>query len=142
MSTPPMKFAAGHIRDITAIVTLRKVVLQDGRVVRRVLSVDELKPVGIDGHEIINVFRYDPAGDSFAPTTPAEVLDRSYRLNEIAESYGWTPETVQASLAVRAARIAGRIASGEMTPLSLSRMVREFALEEAGRGQPKQWGKG
>ena len=141
LTTPPMKFAAGHIRDITAIVTLRKVVLQDGRVVRRVVSVDELKPVGGDGHEIINVFKYDPARDSFAPTTPAEVLDRSYRLNEIAESYGWTPETVQASLAVRAARIAGRIASGEHTPLSLSRMVREFAMEEAGRGQPEQWGK-
>ena len=141
LTTPPMRFAAGHIRDVTAIVTMRKVVLQDGRVVRRVVSVDEIKPVGSDGHEIVNVFRYDPARDSFAPTTPAEVLDRSYRLNEIAESYGWTPEAVQASLAVRAARIAGRIASGELTPLSLSRMVREFAIEEAGRRGSEQWGK-
>ncbi len=138
LTTPPMRFSAGHIRDITAIATMRKVVLQDGRVVRRVVSVDELKPSGEDAHEIINVFRYDPVSDSFTPTTPAEVLDRSYRLNEIAESYGWSPDAVQGSLAVRAARISGRIAGAELTPQDLSRMVREFAIEEAGRGQSKQ----
>jgi len=141
LTTPPMRFSAGHIRDITAIVTMRKVVLQDGHVVRRVVSVDELKPLGNDGHEIVNVFRYDPAADSFSPTTPAEVLDRSYRLGEIAESYGWSPAAVQASLSVRAACISGRIASGVLTPQALSRMVREFAAEETGRGPSKLWKK-
>jgi flagellar protein FlaI len=133
LTTPPMRFSAGHVRDITAIATMRKIVLQDGRVVRRVVSVDELKPLGNDGHEIANVFRYEPATDSFSPTTPAEVLDQSYRLNEIAESYGWSPEAVQASLALRAARITERIASGELTPQALSRMVRELSAQEAGR---------
>ena len=141
LTTPPMRFSAGHIRDITAIVTVRKVALQDGRVVRRVVSVDELKPVGNDEHEIVNVFKYDPATDSFSPTTPAEVLDRSYRLNEIAEGYGWSPGAVQKNLALRAARISGRIAGGELTPQALSKMVEEFALEEAGRGQFQQCGK-
>ena len=133
LTTPPMRFSAGQIRDITAIVTMRKVVLQDGQVVRRVVSVDELKPIGNDGHEIVNVFRYDPAADSFSPTTAAEVLDRSFRLNEIAESYGWSPDVVQASLAARAARISERIAGGDPTPQALSTMVREFAEEESGR---------
>jgi len=141
LTTPPMRFSAGHVRDITAIITMRKVVLQDGRVVRRVVSVDELKPFGNDGHEIVNVFRYDPATDSFSPTTPAEVLDSSYRLNEIAESFGWSPDAVQASLAARAARISGRIAGGELTPQALSRMVRELAAEEAGRRPLKLRGK-
>jgi len=141
LTTPPMRFSAGHVRDITAIVTMRKVTLQDGRVVRRIVSVDELKPLGNDGHEIVNVFRYDPATDSFSPTTPAEVLDRSYRLNEIAESYGWSPDAVQASLAARAARISGGIAGGELTPQELSRMVREFAIEEAGRVPFNHWEK-
>ena len=134
LTTPPMKFSAGHIRDITAIATMRKVVLHDGRVVRRVVSVDELRPDGPDGHQILNVFRYDPVTDSFAPTTPAEVLDRSYRLNEIADSFGWTPAAVQRSLSVRAARIAAQIAGGELAPQALSRMVREFSIEELGGG--------
>ena len=141
LTTPPMRFSPGHLRDITAIVTMRKVVLQDGRVVRRVVSVDELKPLESDGHEIINIFRYDPASDSFTPTTPAEVLDRSFRLNEIAESYGWSPDAVQASLAVRAARISDRIARGEPTPQALSTMVRELAEEETGRQPFSQWAK-
>jgi flagellar protein FlaI len=132
--TPPMKFSAGHIRDITAIATVRKVLLADGRIVRRVVSVDEVRPVGPDGREIVNVFRYDHASDSFYPTTPAEVLDRSFRLNEIAYAYGWTPASVQGSLAVRAGRIAARIHDGELTPQALSKMVREFSVEESRKG--------
>lgn len=142
LTTPPMRFSSGHIRDITAIVTMRKIVLQDGRVVRRVVSVDEVKPAGQDGHEMVNVFRYDPAADSFSPTTPAEVLDRSFRLNEIAESFGWSPAAVQSSLAVRAARISAQIADGDLSPQALSKMVREFAVAEAGQGAVRQWQEG
>jgi flagellar protein FlaI len=139
LTTPPMKFSEGHVRDLTAIATLRKVVLQDGRVVRRVVSVDEVKPSGASEHEIVNVFRYDPAADSFLPTTPAEVLDRSFRLNEIAESYGWSPSAVQASLEVRAARISGQIAGGDLNPRALSKMVRDFAVEESEHGGGARW---
>jgi len=141
LTTPPMKFTLGHVRDITAIATMRKVMLLDGRVVRRVVSVDELRPNGPDGHEILNVFRYNPATDSFAPTTPAEVLDRSYRLNEIADSFGWSPSSVQGSLTVRAARISSQIAGGDLEPQALSKMVREFTVEESRRGAAKGWGK-
>lgn len=141
LTTPPMRFRAGHVRDITAIATMRKVVLHDGRVVRRVVSVDEVRPEGSEGHEIVNVFRYDPSADSFTPTTPAEVLDRSYRLGEIAESYGWSPAAVQGSLAVRAARISGRIAAGELTPQALSKMVMEFSVEESRKGAGRGWGR-
>ena len=139
LTTPPMRFSVGHIRDITAIATMRKVVLQDGRVVRRVVSVDELKPEGPDGHQILNVFHYDPSTDSFTPTTPAEVLDRSFRLNEIADSYGWSPASVQRSLAVRAGRISERIADGGLSPSALSKMVREFSAEESRRGAERGW---
>ena len=142
LTTPPMKFSEGHVRDVSAIATMRKVVLQDGRVVRRVVSVDEVRPSSGYGHEIVNVFRYDPATDSFSPTTPAEVLDRSYRLNEIAESFGWTPAAVQGSLAVRAARISGLIAGGELDPRALSKMVKEFAVDESKRGAGGGWSRG
>lgn len=139
LTTPPMRFSEGHVRDISAIATMRKVVLPEGRVVRRVVSIDEVKPAGAYGHEIANVFRYDPASDSFSPTTPAEVLDRSYRLNEIAESFGWAPAAVQASLAVRASRISSLIAGGELNPLSLSKMVQDFARAESRKGAGKAW---
>ena len=142
LTTPPMRFSEGHVRDVSAIATMRKVVLQDGRVVRRVVSVDEVKPSSGYGHEIVNVFRYDPATDSFSPTTPAEVLDRSFRLNEIAECFGWTPAAVQGSLAVRAARISGLIAGGELDPRALSKMVKEFSVDESKHGAGGGWSRG
>jgi archaeal flagellar protein FlaI len=134
LTTPPMRFSEGHIRDITAIATMRKVLLRGGRVARRVVSVDELKPSGVEDHEIVNVFHYDPATDSFTPTTPAEVLDRSFRLNEIADAFGWSPSAVQGSLSLRAARISSQIGSGELSPPALSKMVREFSVEESRHG--------
>lgn len=142
LTTPPMRFSAGHIRDITAIATTRKVVLQDGRVVRRVISVDEVKPTGSTDYQILNVFRYDPSNDSFAPTTPAEVLDRSYRLNEIAESFGWSPSGVQASLTMRAAKMSRQVAGGELGPQALSKMVMDFAQEESRHRAGRKWLRG
>jgi flagellar protein FlaI len=133
LTTPPMRFAPGHVRDITAIATMRKTPLPDGRVVRRLVSVDEIRPVGPDAHEIVNVFGYDYAQDSFAPTTPAEVLDRSFRLNEIARSFGWTSSRVQQGLANRAAYISQSVKDGEFTPEGLASMVKRYASRESSR---------
>jgi archaeal flagellar protein FlaI len=130
LTTPPMKFAEGHVRDITAIATMRKIPLADGRVVRRVVSVDEIRPVGADGHVIVNIFRYDHRTDSFEPTTPAEVVDKSYRLDEIAHGFGWSPVRVQRGLASRASYLGARVAEGDWSPESISAMVRDFSRHE------------
>jgi energy-coupling factor transporter ATP-binding protein EcfA2 len=130
LTTPPMRFAEGHVRDITAIATMRKVALDNGQVARRLVSVDEIRPVGPDGHVIVNVFRYDHESDSFEPTTPAEVVDRSYRLGEIAQSFGWTPARVQRGLVARAARLSRAAAEGRWSAESISAMVSDLAKSE------------
>lgn len=130
LTTPPMKFAEGHVRDITAIATMKRTALADGRVARRVVSVDEIRPVGGDAHEIVNVFRYDYTNDSFFPMTPAEVVDRSYRLSEISRGLGWSPAKLQGSLTLRAAYISKTIQKGDFSALALSTMVREFLKRE------------
>ena len=129
LTTPPMRFSVGHVRDITAIATVKKVTLGDGRVVRRVTSVDEIKPTGRDSYEILNIFWYDPSTDSFGPTTPAEVLDRSFRLNEIADATGTSPRSVQDDLAARAAGIGERVDKSEFTPQDLSSMVTRLSAQ-------------
>ncbi|MDA4129059.1 MAG: type II/IV secretion system ATPase subunit [Thaumarchaeota archaeon] len=131
VTTPPMRFTLGHVRDITAIATIRKIFLPDGRIVRRVVSVDEIRPVGADSHEIVNVFKYDYSKDSFSPTTPEAVLERSFRLKEIAESFGWVYNHVISSLSNRAAYIANAISSGEFNSEKLSSMVREYVAKES-----------
>ncbi len=129
LTTPPMGFAEGHVRDITAIATMRKATLSDGRVARRVVSVDEVKPADSGGHEVLNIFRYDYVTDSFHPTTPAEVVDRSYHLDQIARGFGWTPGRVQASLHARAAALAAEVGNADFSPESLSLMVKRFSEE-------------
>jgi archaeal flagellar protein FlaI len=131
VTTPPMRFAEGHVRDITAIVTMRKVVLRDGTTARRVISVDEIRPVGHDSHEVVNVFRYDFATDSFSPVTPEEVVDRSFRLKEMADTFGWTEKQVLSSLEKRAAYISNAVSKSEFSPSDLSSMVRAYIAREA-----------
>jgi archaeal flagellar protein FlaI len=131
VTTPPMRFAEGHVRDITAIATTRKVVLRDGTTARRVISIDEIRPVGHDSHEVVNIFKYDFATDSFSPVTPGEVLDRSFRLKEMAESFGWTEKQVLGSLEKRAAYISNAVSKGEFSPTDLSSMVRSYITREA-----------
>lgn len=138
LTTPPMRFAEGHVRDITAIATMRKTALSDGRVARRMVSVDEVKPVGPGGHEIVNIFSYDRAADAFSPTTAAEVVDRSYHLDQIGRTFGWAPARVQASLEARAAALSGQVAAGGFSPESLSEMVRRFSEDDAARGPGAQ----
>jgi archaeal flagellar protein FlaI len=131
VTTPPLRFAEGHIRDITAIATVRKIVLPDGTTARRLISVDEIRPVGHDSHEIVNVFKYNFATDSFSPVSPEEVVDRSFRLKEMADSFGWTKGQVLKSLANRAAYISNAVSKGEFSPSDLSGIVRTYATREA-----------
>jgi len=131
VTNPPMRFTEGHVRDVTAIVTMRKVVLPDGRIPRRVMSVDEICPVGADSHEISNIFRYDHATDSFSPGTPEEVLERSFRLKQIAESFGWTRGQVLHGLASRASCLAGAVYEGEFSTEGLSSIVRKYVSRQS-----------
>jgi archaeal flagellar protein FlaI len=133
VTTPPMRFQEGHVRDVTAIATMRKILLPDGSTARRVVSVDEVRPVGHDSHEILNVFRYDFASDCFSPATPEEVLERSFRLKEMAEGLGWTNERVLGSLTRRAAYVSKAVSAGGFSPSDLSAMVRSYMVKEAPR---------
>jgi len=133
VTNPPMRFTEGHVRDITAIVTMRKVALADGRIPRRVISVDEIRPVGADSHEVSNVFRYDHATDSFSPRTPEEVLERSFRLKQIAESYGWTQGEVLHGLTTRAGCLADAISDREFTDEELASIVRMYVSRLSSR---------
>ena len=109
---------------------MRKIILPNGRIVRRVVSVDEVRPVGQDAHETINIFRYSYETDSFSPTTPEEVLERSFRLKQIAASFGWTLENVLGGLTSRAGYIASAITRGEFSAEDLSSLVRRYVARE------------
>ena len=140
VTSPPMRFTKGHVRDITAIATMRKVTMPDGMMVRRVVSVDEIRPVGPDAHEIVNVFKYSHATDSFTPTTPEEVLERSFRLKQIAEGFGWEPARALSSLTNRAAYISNAVRNSDFSADALSSMVKEYVAKEFPRELAREQG--
>lgn len=133
VTNPPMKFTEGHVRDVTAIVTMRKLFMPDGKIARRVYSIDEIKKVGKSDHEIVNVFSYDPVDDTFSPTTPEEVVKRSVRLKDIATAFGWNDGQVVASLKTRAAYLSDAIAHQRLSVDDLSKLVRRYTIQESRR---------
>jgi len=128
ITNPPMRFTVGHVRDISAIVTMGRIRLPDLREVRRAVSVDEIVPNELDprAYEIRGIFQYRPDGDSFTPTAPEEVVERSYRLRKVAEYFGWNNEHMLASLTSRAAFIASAIRDGVFGTKELSDRLRAY----------------
>jgi len=128
IANPPMRFTVGHVRDISAIVTMGRIRLPDLREVRRVVTVDEIVPNELDhsSYEIRNIFDYHPDGDSFTPTTPEEAIERSYRLRKVTEYFGWNNEHMLASLTSRAAFIASAIRDGVFGTKELSDRLRAY----------------
>ncbi len=133
VTNPPMKFTEGHVRDVTAIVTMRKLFMPDGKIARRVYSIDEIKKVGKSDHEIVNVFSYDPVNDTFSPTTPEEVVAKSIRLKDIATAFGWNDEQVVASLKTRAAYLSDAVSHQKLSADDLARLVRKYTIQESRR---------
>lgn len=51
------------------------------------LDLGSRKPIPLS---YIEVFKWDPFTDTFSPSTPEEVLEKSHRLKQIAEANGLT----------------------------------------------------
>ncbi len=93
MTSPPLSVKPAFIMLIWAIALMRRVELKDDRVVRRMTK--EWKITGIDLEvnkpiplNYTEVFSWDPFTDSFNTNTPEEVVERSYRLKQVAEANG------------------------------------------------------
>ena len=93
MTSPPLSVKPAFLMLIWSVVLMRRVKLRNGHVVRRIAKVWEVKGLGLESKkpiplDYIEVFTWDPFTDSFKPNTPEEVIERSYRLKQIAEANG------------------------------------------------------
>ncbi len=99
ITSPPLDVKPAFLMLIWAIVLMRRVRLRNGKLVRRMAKVWEItsldpganKPIPLNYTE---VFSWDPFTDSFKPNTPEEIIKRSYRLKQIAEANGLTPDEI------------------------------------------------
>ena len=107
MTSPPLDVKPAFLMLIWAIVLMRRVRLRDRRVVRRMTRVWEVTGLDLESNKPIplnytEVFTWDPFTDSFNPTLPEEVFERSYRLKQVAEANGLTEGEIIEELRARA----------------------------------------
>jgi len=106
MTSPPLNVKPAFLMLIWAIVLMRRVKLRDGRVVRRMAKVWEIRGVNLESNKPIpldytTVFAWDPYTDSFKPNDPNEVFEKSCRLKQIAEANALTKEELIEELEIR-----------------------------------------
>jgi len=117
MTSPPLDVGPSYLRTIWSVVLMQRTKVSD-RAVRRVRFVWEILPEKIDGSDVKSfevvsprfrdviqykvVFEWDPRFDTFSPSTVDELLQKSYRLRQIAQMYGYTMDEIARELEDRA----------------------------------------
>ncbi len=106
MTSPPLNVKPAFLMLIWSIVLMRRVKLRNGHVVRRMAKVWEITRLDLEANKPIplnytEVFTWNPFIDTFSPSTPEEVIERSYRLKQVAEANGLTLDELIAELEKR-----------------------------------------
>ncbi len=110
MTSPPLNVKPAFLMLIWAVVLMRRVKLRNGRVVRRMAKVWEMTGLDLEANKPIplnytEVFTWNPFTDTFSPSTPEEVVERSYRLKQVAEANGLSIDELLIELEKRASYI-------------------------------------
>ena len=87
LRSPPIELSEGFLNLIWCFVIMKRVKLKQGGYTRRVTEIVELIPTP-QGPSKKVIFTWDPRGDKHIPLTINEVIDKSYRLKQIASLKG------------------------------------------------------
>jgi flagellar protein FlaI len=100
LRSPPLSVQESFVALIWAIVLMRRVLDPRGRWVRRAVRIWEIIATE-PGIEPMEMFRWEPATDTFISDDPEEVIRRSFRLKMLAEIRGWSDEDLYWELKTR-----------------------------------------
>ncbi len=129
LMSDPISLKPGFTGLIWAFVLMK--VVAPG--VRRVVRIVETVPRGPNKFSLLRVFTWDPKNDSFTPSTPPELIRKSYRLRSLAESTGVEHDELEEELAQRAEMISS-LAKKNLDSIAVREYVRGFyKLKKEGR---------
>ncbi len=97
LMSDPISLKPGFTGLIWAFIQLKAV--RPGE--RKVVKIIETVPKGPNKFSLIRIFRWDPEKDLFQPDTVEELVKKSYRLREIAETQGVMLEELIEEIAER-----------------------------------------
>jgi len=132
MSAPPMLIPPGNMMLVWAFAVMNRVRREHGRVVRRVLSITELDPKA-GGFDLKEMFTYDMVNDTFAPSTPEELVTvRTQRLQQIMRLFGWDESDLKRELAERSAYVERMVTEKMFTLGEVGEAIRKFYVRKYG----------
>jgi flagellar protein FlaI len=102
LSTPPLNIDAGSLLSISSFLMMNRVRAPSGKFVRRAVSSTEVVPsvtnndvVGEGRPELLELFKWNARTDEFTPSSPQEVVKKSYQLKELVMSLtGWDEDKI------------------------------------------------
>ncbi len=130
MSSPPMSVPMGNLMQVWAFATMNRVRREEGKVVRRVVSVTELQPK-VGGFDQREVFSYDARNDTFSPSSAEELMHgKSFRLKQAAHLFGWDEKELTEEVAERASYIEEMVSKRKYNLKEVSEAIGKFYLEK------------
>ncbi len=122
LSSPPISLGEAFLSLIWAILVMRRVRSKRGNTVRRLVEIAELVPPS--GAK--TVFAWNPETDQHMPSDAREVVERSYRLKQVARLYGWGVEEIVAELGRRELFLTALARGGSPSYLDIAKAVARF----------------
>lgn len=128
MSSPPLNVREAGQMLIWSFITMNRIRLPDGKVVRRAVRCTEVVPT-VSGVELKELFSWNARTDTFEPDTSEEVVKRSNRLKEVMKIRGWTREDLIDELERRRHFLEGIVEDNKLSHPEFSAEIGRFYME-------------
>ncbi|HIE14148.1 TPA: type II secretion system protein E [Candidatus Bathyarchaeota archaeon] len=134
MKSPPMNVAEGGLMLIWCFVGLNRVKMRNGKVVRRVLDIKEVKPKS--GKTVLKpIFEWKAETDVYIPSRPDDIVENSYRLRAVKRLTGWSNSRLREELEERAAFLWRALEEEKLSYPQFSAEIRRFYLDSRRHGE-------
>ncbi|HID18397.1 TPA: hypothetical protein EYP27_02530, partial [Candidatus Bathyarchaeota archaeon] len=131
MRNPPLNVPEGNLMHISCFIQLARIVTAEGKHIRRVTEVAEIVP-GEREIRLNRLFTWTPRTDSFNPTDPAMVVERSVRLTTVMKLTGMGSEEIYRELRARAALLGKLVEEEKLSYRDFSEAVLKYHVERRG----------
>ncbi|MHC1601352.1 MAG: type II/IV secretion system ATPase subunit [Candidatus Nezhaarchaeales archaeon] len=131
LTSPPLNVGAGYIDLISNVIVIKRIARSSKQTIRRVTEVDEV----VNPHNYIKVFTWNPSNDSFQPSDPYELIEKSIQLKRVAETTGLTEEDILTELIERKNFIEGLVKNNILDFEEVTRHLRRFYYRRYGHNE-------
>lgn len=122
LTSPPLNVGLGYIELISNVIVIKRISKSFKQSIRRVTEVDEV----VSSSNYIKIFAWDHVEDSFHPSDPYELIEKSVELKRIAEAVGLDEDTMLAEIIERKTFIESLVKNNILNFEEVTECLRRF----------------